>query len=210
IIGVFSDAKYMDMREDVQIQVLVPLYQTGYPSSLVAYVRTSGEESAAFGQLRGIMRQLDPSLPLYAMRSFNDQVDTILSTERLLSFLASIFGVVATLLAAIGLYGVLSLAVSRRLREIGIRIALGAETNSVIFLVMQEILLLIGGGIGVGIPAALMLSKYVQSQLYGMQATDPLTLATAIVLIVAVALVAAWIPARRATRVNPIDVLRYD
>jgi len=210
IVGVFSDAKYMDMREDIQIQVLVPLYQTGYPSSLVAYVRTSGEEAAAFGQLRGIMRQLDPRLPLYAMRSFNYQVDTILSTERLLSFLASIFGVVATLLAAIGLYGVLSLAVSRRLREIGIRIALGAETNSVILLVMKEILLLIAGGMAVGIPAAIALSTYVQSQLYGMKATDPLTLTVAVALIVTIALVAAWLPARRATRVNPLDVLRYD
>jgi predicted permease len=210
IVGVFSDAKYMDMREDVQIQVLVPLYQTSYPSSLVAYVRTSGEEAAAFGQLRGIMRQLDPSLPLYAMRSFEEQVDTILSTERLLSFLASVFGVVATVLAAIGLYGVLSLAVSRRLREIGIRIALGAETSTVILLVMKEILLLIAGGIAVGIPAAIVLSKYVQSQLYGMEAADPLTFAVAVGALVSVALLAALMPTLRATRVNPLDVLRYD
>ncbi len=210
IIGVFSDAKYMDMREEVQIQVLVPLYQTGYPASMVAYVRSSGEPTAVFGQLRGIMRQMDPSLPVYAMRSFEDQIDTILSTERLLSFLAGSFGVVATLLAAIGLYGVLSLAVSRRLREIGIRIALGAKTSSVFTLVMKEILLLIAGGIAVGVPAAILLSKYVQSQLYGMQATDPLTFAIAIGSLVTVALLAALLPTRRATRVNPVDVLRYE
>ena len=102
---------------------------------------------------------MDPSLPVYAMRSFEDQIDTILSTERLLSFLASIFGIVATLLV-----------VSRRLREIGIRIALGTKTSSVITLVMKEILLLIAGGIAVGIPAAILLSEYVQSQLYGMVA----------------------------------------
>lgn len=144
------------------------------------------------------------------MRSFEDQIDTILSTGRLLSFLAGIFGIVATLLAAIGLYGVLSLAVSWRLREIGIRIALGVETSSVIILVMKEIVLLIAGGIAVGIPAAILLSKYVQSQLYGMQATDPITFAIAVGSTVTVALLAALLPTRRASRVNPIEVLRYE
>jgi ABC-type antimicrobial peptide transport system permease subunit len=200
----------MDLREDVQIQVLVPLYETSYPASMVAYVRTSTDETAAFGQLRNMIRQMDPNLPLYAMRSFEDQIDNILSTERLLSFLASIFGVIATLLAAIGLYGVLSLAVSRRLREIGIRIALGAESANVISLVIQEILFLIIGGIAVGVPAAILLSKYVESQLYGMQATDPLTFIIAVAALVAVALLAALLPIRRATKVNPIEVLRYE
>ncbi len=157
-----------------------------------------------------MIRQMDPNLPLYAMRSFEDQIDNILSTERLLSFLASIFGVIATLLAAIGLYGVLSLAVSRRLREIGIRIALGAESANVISLVIQEILFLIIGGIAVGVPAAILLSKYVESQLYGMQATDPLTFIIAVAALVAVALLAALLPIRRATKVNPIEVLRYE
>jgi ABC-type antimicrobial peptide transport system permease subunit len=177
---------------------------------MVAYVRTSTDETAAFGQLRNMIRQMDPNLPLYAMRSFEDQIDNILSTERLLSFLASIFGVIATLLAAIGLYGVLSLAVSRRLREIGIRIALGAESANVISLVIQEILFLIIGGIAVGVPAAILLSKYVESQLYGMQATDPLTFIIAVAALVAVALLAALLPIRRATKVNPIEVLRYE
>jgi len=210
IVGVFSDAKYMNMREDVQLQVLVPLYETAYPASMVAYIRTTSDESTVFGQVRGLMRQMDPNLPIYGMRSFEDQIDTILSTERLMSFLASIFGVVATVLAAIGLYGVLSLAVSRRLREIGIRIALGAETATVISLVLKEIIFLIAGGVAVGIPAAIILSQYVQSQLYGMQATDPMTFTIAVVSLVTVALLAALLPTRRATRVNPIEVLRYE
>lgn len=210
IVGVFSDAKYMNMREDVQLQVLVPLYETPVPVSMVAYVRTTSDEAMVFGQLRGLMLQMDPNLPIYAMRSFEDQIDTILSTERLMGFLASVFGVVATLLAAIGLYGVLSLAVSRRLREIGIRIALGAETGTVITLVMREILFLIAGGVAVGIPSAILLSRYVESQLYGMQATDPITFALAVVALVSVALLAALMPTRRATRVNPIEVLRYE
>jgi predicted permease len=210
IVGVFSNAKYMDLREDVQIQVLVPLYETAYPASMVTYVRTSNEESAAFGQLRNMIRQMDPNLPLYAMRTFEDQIENILSTERLLSFLASIFGVVATLLAAIGLYGVLSLAVSRRLREIGIRIALGAESANVISLVVKEILFLILGGIAAGVPAAILLSRYVESQLYGIQATDPFTFVLAVGALVAVALLSSLLPIRRATRVNPIEVLRYE
>ena len=144
------------------------------------------------------------------MRSFSDQVDQILSTERLVSFLASAFGLIATILASIGLYGVLSLAVARRLKEIGIRIAPGAESASVIRLVLGEIALPILGGVVVGVPAAILLSRYIESQLYGLKATDPLTLPVAVALIVTIALVAAWIPARRATRVNPLDVLRYD
>jgi len=210
IDGVYSNAKYMNVREDIVIQVLVPLYETASSPSLVAYVRTAGDESAAFSQIRSTVRQMDASLPIYAMRSFTDQIDSILSTERLLSFLASMFGVVATILAAIGLYGVLALAVSRRTKEIGIRIALGAEPGNVIGLVMKEILLLIAGGILVGIPAAILLSRYVQSQLYGMEGTDPITFALAVGSLIFVALLASWIPARRATRVNPIDVLRYE
>lgn len=210
IIGVFSDAKYMDMREDVQYQVLVPLYQNDYPASMVAYARTSTGEEQVFGQLRGLMREMDANLPIFSMRSFEDQINTILSTERLLGFLASVFGVVATLLAAIGLYGVLSLAVTRRLREIGIRIALGAENSTVIGLVLKEIVLLIAGGVIVGIPAAILLSQYVQSQMYGMKATDPVTFVVAVASLVGVALLAALLPTRRATRVNPIEVLRYE
>jgi len=204
------NAKYVYLREDVQIQVLVPLYETPWPASTVTYVRTGGDMSGAFGQLRGLIRRLDASLPVYSMRSFEDQIELSLSTERLLSFLASIFGVIATILAAIRLYGVLALAVSRRTKEIGIRIALGAEPGNVIVLVMKEILLLIAGGILVGIPAAVLLSQYVQSQLYGMTGTDPATFALAVGSLIAVALLASWLPTRRATRVNPIDVMRYE
>ncbi len=210
IVGVFSDAKYMNIRDEVPIQILVPYYQTFYQPPIVAYVRTTGEPSAAFAQIRSVMKELDPQLPLYALRSFEDQVDTILSTERMLSFLAAVFGVIATLLAAIGLYGVLALSVSRRRKEIGIRIALGAEGGSVIALVLGEIVVLLIGGIAVGVPAALALSQFLESQLYGLKANDPLTLAAAVAALIAVALLASWWPTRRATRVNPVEVLRYE
>jgi predicted permease len=210
IIGVFSDAKYMNMRDEVPYQVLVPYYQLAYTPSIVAYVRTTADETSLYGQIRASMRQMDPRLPVYGMRSFADQVDNILSTERLLSFLAAIFGVIATVLAAIGLYGVLALSVARRQKEIGIRIALGAESRTVVGLVLSEIVFLILGGVLVGVPAAIGLSRYLESQLYGMKATDPSTFALAVCALVGVALLASWWPTRRATKVNPIEVLRYE
>jgi predicted permease len=210
IVGVFSDAKYMNVRDEVPIQMLVPLYQTGYPFGMVVYARARGAEQALFPQLRSLVRGMDAMLPVYAMRSFDEQMESILATERLLSFLAAIFGVIATILAAIGLYGVLALAVSRRTKEIGIRIALGAESRSVIGLVMREVVFLVIGGAVAGVPAAIALSEYVKSQLYGMEATDPSTFALAVAALVLVAILAAWLPTLRATRVNPIEVLRYD
>ncbi len=210
IIGVFSDAKYMNLRDEVPYQVLVPYYQTPWTQSIVAYVRTNAQEEAVFGQVRGALRQMDPSLPLYGLRSFAEQVDTILSTERMMGFLASVFGAIATILAAIGLYGVLALSVARRKKEIGIRMALGAESRSVVALVLGEIAVLVAGGVLAGVPLAVALSTYLESQLYGMKATDPPTFALAVAALVAVALLASWWPTRRATKVNPIEVLRYE
>ncbi len=210
IVGVFSDAKYMNLRDEVPYQVLVPYYQLAYTPSVVAYVRTTADEASFFPQVRATVKSMDAQLPIYAMRSFEDQVDTILSTERMLSFLATIFGVIATILAAIGLYGVLALSVAKRQKEIGIRIALGAAGRTVVGLVLGEIAFLILGGILVGVPAAIGLSKYLESQLYGMKATDPITFALAVSALIGVALLASYWPTRRATKVNPIEVLRYE
>ncbi|MDX2269617.1 MAG: ABC transporter permease [Bryobacter sp.] len=210
IVGVFSDAKYMNLRDEVPIQMLVPYYQTFYTPSVAAYVRTEVEEKQVFGQIRTVLRELDPQLPVYAMNTFSEQVDSILSTERLLSFLAAVFGAIATVLAAIGLYGVLAMSVSRRQKEIGIRIALGAESGNVVRLVLQEVAILIAGGVLVGLPAAVALSRYLEAQLYGLKGTDPLTLGSAVLAILAVALFASWWPTRRATRLNPVEVLRYE
>ncbi len=210
IVGVFSDAKYMNLRDEVPYQVLVPYYQLANNPGIVAYVRTTADESASYAQIRATVKQMDAQLPIYGLRSFEDQVNIILSTERMMSFLASIFGVIATILAAIGLYGVLALSVAKRQKEIGIRIALGAESRSVVGLVLSEIVALILGGILVGVPAAIGLSKYLESQLYGMKATDPVTFALAVSALIGVALLASYWPTRRATKVNPIDVLRYE
>lgn len=210
IVGVFSDAKYMDLREEVMPQVLVPAYETGFRMPMVAYVRTRSGEAEAFGQMRGVLREMDSGLPIYAMRSFEQQVETILARERLMGFLASVFGVVATVLAAIGLYGVLALAVRRRLREIGIRLALGAAPQGILRLVMSEVVYLVGAGLAAGLTVAAMLSRFVESQLYGLEGIDVATYGGAVALMLAVAALAGLGPARKATGVNPIEVLRYE
>jgi ABC-type antimicrobial peptide transport system permease subunit len=188
----------------------MPIYGGKFPGSFVVYVRTSGDEKAVFGQVRGLIRQIDPALPIYGVKSMEEQVDQILSTERMVSFLAAAFGAIATILAAIGLYGVLSLAVSRRLKEIGIRLALGANTRNILQLILAEIVWLMAAGIVVGVPGAVLLSRYVESQLYGLKATDPITISVAVGFIISVALLAALAPSWRARGVNPVDVLRYE
>jgi ABC-type antimicrobial peptide transport system permease subunit len=137
-------------------------------------------------------------------------IDDALFNERMLALLSASFGLLATLLAAIGLYGVMSYTVSRRTREIGIRIALGAERSTVLWLVLREVALLTAIGIGVGVPGALGLSQLVRSQLFGIQPTDPLTLTIAATTLALVALVAGYVPARRAAAVQPLLALRYE
>jgi predicted permease len=210
IVGVFSDAKYENLRDEVPIQMMTPYMQRETAVGGVAYVRTSADERGAFQQIQTIVKQMEPSLPIFAMRSFEEQINQVISNERMMSFLAAAFGIVATILAAIGLYGVLALAVARRTKEIGIRLALGAKASSVIGLVLGEIMLMIAGGIVVGVPCALLLARYVESQLFGLKAADPITIGGAVGLLVSVALLAAWLPARRATRINPIEVLHYE
>jgi ABC-type antimicrobial peptide transport system permease subunit len=144
------------------------------------------------------------------MQSMAQTVDEALFNERMLALLSGSFGLLATVLAAIGLYGVMSYTVSRRTREIGIRIALGAERVAVVWMVLREVAFLTIIGIGVGVPGALGLSRFVRSQLFGIEPSDPLTLTIAAVSLAGVALLAGYIPARRAASVQPVLALRYE
>jgi ABC-type antimicrobial peptide transport system permease subunit len=144
------------------------------------------------------------------MKTMEVQVSESLFVERLVASLSAFFGLLATLLAAIGLYGVMAYTVARRTREIGIRVALGAERSGVIGLVMREVVMLAAIGIAIGLPIAVALSQYVRSQLFGLEANDPLTIGIATSVMAAVALAAGYIPAERAARVNPIIALRYE
>ncbi len=147
---------------------------------------------------------------MYDLGTLDNQLEETLSTERLIAFLSAVFGALATVLAALGLYGVMAFVVARRTGELGVRMALGAPGWSVLWLVMREMLALLGGGLLVGIPSAYGLSRYVSSQLFGVTPTDVGTGAATAVLLALIALASAFIPARRAAAIDPIAALRYE
>jgi predicted permease len=210
IIGVVKDAKYTGVRDDIPRQVFFAFMENDGANSAVMYVRTTSQPDAAFGGIRQIVRQLDTNIPIYNLRTMEHQMDQSLLNDRLIATLSTAFGVLATILAVIGLYGVMAYTVARRTREIGVRMALGAVPGDVIWLVMREVLLLVGSGLALGLIASWGLSRVVSSQLYGITGGDPLTIAGACLVLASVAAIAGYIPARRATRVNPVLALRYE
>ena len=149
-------------------------------------------------------------MPVYDLRTLGRQLDETLFTDRLIALLSAGFGLLATLLATIGLYGVMAFVVARRTKELGLRMALGAARTNVLWLVMREVLVLLAIGLAVGIPAAIALGSLVSTQLYGIQARDPWIATATVALLAAVGAVAGIIPATRASRIDPILALRYE
>jgi len=210
IVGVVRDTKYESMRDEVPQEVYRPYHQMEFVIGMFAYVRTARRPEQAFANIRRVVNGLDPDLPIFQMKTIETQMEESLITERLVATLSSGFGVLATLLAAIGLYGVMAYIVAQRTREIGVRIALGASGRDVIFLVMRDVILLTGIGIVVGLPAAALLTRLVTSQLYGIQPNDVRTIVAATMGIALVALLAGYLPAQRAMRVDPVRALRWE
>jgi predicted permease len=207
IIGVVADSLYEGPREGVRRQVFVPHYGSG---SSTFYVRTITPSSTAYSMVRDEVRQLDASLPVYALKTLERQLDETLLTERLIALLSAGFGLLATVLASVGLYGVMAFVVARRKKELGIRLALGAQPGLVIWMVMREVLLLLSIGLAVGIPAAMALGRYVSSQLYGIQPHDPWIAGSTVIVLSVVSAAAGLIPAHRASRIDPILALRHE
>jgi predicted permease len=218
IVGIVKDSLYADMRQGTTAEdnetprfAYTPFQQSTELNEMTVYVRSAGTGTAAIPeQLRQAVRRADPAMPVFDMQSMEQTVDEALFNERMLALLSGSFGLLATVLAAIGLYGVMSYTVSRRTREIGIRIALGAEKVTVVWLVLREVALLTLVGIGLGVPSALGLSRLVRSQLFGIEPTDPLTITIAAIALAIVGLLAGYIPARRAAGVQPVLALKYE
>jgi len=212
IIGVVQDAKHEGVREEIRRSVFIPYLQAKEAGQvpLQFYVRTwQSPESDEVG-IRSAMQRLDSKLVVDTLITMDQQIDDSLSTERMIALLAASFGVLATLLAAVGLYGVLAYATVQRTREIGIRIALGASRGAVARMVLTEVARLAGISIAVALPLALILGRLIKSQLFGISSADPLTLVATTLVTGLAALLAAWIPTRRATRVDPMVALRYE
>jgi predicted permease len=208
IVGVAADISYRDLREQYE-EAWFPIFE-GDDSMGTFYVRAHGTPLQAFQTIRHIVHQADPQLPILAFRTVSEQVSRSLSTERLLAALSGSFGALALLLSLIGLYGVMSFVVTRRTREIGIRLALGATGASAIRLVLRDAVVMIAGGIAIALPCVAALGKFVQSQLFGVTATDPATVTAAAVVLAGGALAAAFIPAWRASNLSPTDALRLE
>jgi predicted permease len=210
IIGIVRDSKYESLRDEMPYEVFVPYPQTEFVNGMSAYIRTARAPEQVFTVARQVVNGLDSNLPLYRIKTLEKQLDNSLVTERLVASLSSAFGLLATLLAAIGLYGVMAYTVALRTREIGVRMALGAASGDVVWLVMKEVLILVAIGVGIGLPVAWGLTSLVKTQLYGITPNDPLSIALATLGIALVAALAGYVPALRATRVDPIRALRFE
>jgi predicted permease len=210
IIGVAEDTLYEGPREGTHRQVFVPYLQSDFPAGVAFYVRTAVDSESMFHTLHAKVAELDAAMPVYAMKTLERQLDETLSTERMIAALSGAFGVLATALAALGLYGVMAFAVARRTKEIGLRMALGAPAREVVWMVMKETLVLVALGLAIGAPSALALSKYVSAQLYGVKPTDVWAGVGALGILLLVAACAGFLPARRASAIDPIQALRYE
>ncbi len=226
IVGVVRDAKHTNVRDEVKQTLFTPFtqmqqykllpgakketLQPAQPGYLTYYVRTWQPTSSAMSQIRGAVLGVDTKLVLDTFRSMDAQIDDIVNTERMIALLASGFGILAAILAAVGLYGVLAFSTAQRTREIGVRMALGATRTSVVRMVLSEVLWLAGAGIVVALPVSVVLSRFMRSQLYGVSHYDPLTVSAVVLLVTLVAMLAAMLPARRAAGIDPMKALRYE
>jgi len=206
IVGVVSNFSYRGIREESE-QAYFPFQGEG---AATFYVRVRGRGEWSFQTLRAMVQGVDPSLPMTNFRTLEYQVDRSLSTEHMLATLSGGFGVLALLLSLVGLYGVMSFVVTRRTREIGIRLALGARRWSAIWLVLRDALAMLLCGIGIGLPVVWALGRLVESELYDVKPFDPTVIAVAMMTICLAGLGATFIPARRASGVNPTDALRVE
>jgi predicted permease len=215
IVGVVSDSSYNNPGGRALPMIYSTFLQTGTGrGQMVLHARVTGNAGPVIQRIREAVVAVDPTVPMFDVHTLNEEMNAALVQQRIVALLSSLFGGLALVLASVGLYGLLSFGLVQRTSEIGLRMALGAQRGSIAWLVVREALLLVGLGIAVGVPAALVAGRLASSQiaglLFGLDAADPATMATASVVLVTVAVLAAWLPARRASRVDPIVALRAE
>jgi predicted permease len=211
IVGVVANARYASVRDDPPpTMYLYYRHPPGLKGAATFEVRTAGPPGAVAAQVRDTARQIDATLPVFGLMTQTDQIATSLRQERLFAEMATLLGSVALLLSAIGVYGLLAYTVAQRTREIGVRMALGAARNRVLWMVLRESLVLAGLGLVVGVPIALGGTRVLQSMLFGLAPHDPATLAGAAALMLTLAVLAGYLPARRASAVDPLNALRAE
>jgi predicted permease len=210
IIGVVGDIKHTDMRTTLGPAVYSPYAQMKHPSGVVVYAQTVQAPETFQSAIRQGIHQLDPTLVVDGLRTMDAQIDRTVSDERALAFLAIGFAILAIVLAAVGLYGVLAYSTEQRTREIGVRLALGSPRSQVVMLVAREMLLIASIATVVALPSTVALARLFSSQLYGVSAFDPITLIGAVLLTALMVVVAAALPARRAASVEPMRALRTE
>ncbi len=210
IVGVCGDTLYDDLHGAAPPQLFVPYVQQTQVRRLTYQIRTQTKPDAIVPALRRVVHDADPALPLVNVRTQQDQIDSDLADERLLVSLTSAFGLLALVLASVGIYGLLAYSVAQRTKEIGIRMALGAIPRQILTMVLREAASLSAAAIALGMIASFAVTRFVKAMLFGVAPSDPATLWSAAVLLMIVALGASWIPARRAAHVQPMDALRRD
>jgi predicted permease len=210
IVGICADTKYANLRDDPPPQFFMPYVQQPKVGGMVYQVRTRMEPAALVPALRKVVQSIDPDLPMIDVRTQREQINATMQVERALAALTAGFGVLALLLACVGIYGVMAYNVAQRTNEIGIRLALGARPAQLRGMILRESAGVAIVGIVAGVGAALVLTRVVKSMLYGIQPHDPITFSAGVLVLMAVAMAASWVPARRAAAVQPMEALRHE
>jgi len=211
VIGIVKDAKYGDLDEPTTMAAYFPCTQhTGFYGNFLIRFAPGTNSGQIIAQTRSLVAQINPNILITSVSSLEELVDRSIATQSLIARLSTFFGILAVFLASIGIYGLMSYSVARRTNEIGIRLALGAQTGTLLWMVLRETLTLLAIGLAVGVPITLASTSIIKSQLYELSPLDPIAIASAIVIIAAMTVLAAWLPARRASKVDPMVALRCD
>jgi predicted permease len=210
VVGVVGDSAYTGVAERRSWQIYLPFLESTDDAMGWFYVRTTGEPAAMLEAMRATMRDLDPAVPPLQVRTLTTQVQRSVVNQKLVTGLCVLFGALATTLAMVGLYGVMAYAVTRRTRELGVRMALGAPSPRILWMILREALWLVAAGVACALPLSLLASRLLQSELYGASAIDPVTVAAATMLLAVVAIAAALVPSWKAARLDPLRALRLE